>query len=62
MRNIWVIFRKEINSYFVSPVAYTVLDDIRDHLRVFLLELARLLRVHGHPIPNARPKLPDERE
>src|ERR1700719_3138016 len=25
MRNIWVIFRKELNSYFVSPVAYLLL-------------------------------------
>src|ERR1700734_120300 len=25
MRNIWVICRKEINSYFVSPVAYLLL-------------------------------------
>ena len=25
MRNIWVIYRKELNSYFVSPVAYLLL-------------------------------------
>ena len=25
MRNIWIIFRKEIRSYFVSPVAYLLL-------------------------------------
>src|SRR5580693_2345436 len=25
MRNIWVIFRKELNSYFVSPIAYLLL-------------------------------------
>ncbi len=25
MRNIWVIFRKELRSYFVSPVAYVLL-------------------------------------
>jgi hypothetical protein len=25
MRNVWVIFQKELNSYFVSPVAYLLL-------------------------------------
>src|ERR1700739_4055440 len=25
MRNVWVILRKELNSYFVSPVAYLLL-------------------------------------
>src|SRR6202048_2014008 len=25
MRNVWIIFRKELNSYFVSPVAYLLL-------------------------------------
>src|SRR6202022_67969 len=25
MRNIWIIFRKELRSYFVSPVAYLLL-------------------------------------
>src|ERR1700730_7482696 len=25
MRNVWVIFRKELRSYFVSPVAYLLL-------------------------------------
>jgi ABC-2 type transport system permease protein len=25
MRNIWVIFRKELNSYFVSPIGYAVI-------------------------------------
>ena len=25
MRNIWVIFQKELNSYFMSPIAYVVL-------------------------------------
>lgn len=25
MRNVWIIFRKEIHSYFVSPVAYLLL-------------------------------------
>ena len=25
MRNIWIIFRKELQSYFVSPIAYVVL-------------------------------------
>jgi len=25
MRNVWIIFRKEIRSYFVSPIAYLLL-------------------------------------
>src|SRR5437016_1024399 len=25
MRNIWIIFRKELHSYFVSPIAYLLL-------------------------------------
>src|ERR1700675_5210792 len=25
MRNVWIIFRKELRSYFVSPVAYLLL-------------------------------------
>ena len=25
MRNIWIIFRREMRSYFVSPVAYAIL-------------------------------------
>ena len=25
MRNTWIIFKKEIHSYFVSPVAYLLL-------------------------------------
>ena len=25
MRSIWILFRREMRSYFVSPVAYTIL-------------------------------------
>ena len=25
MRNVWIIFRKEMRSYFVSPIAYFLL-------------------------------------
>ena len=29
MKNIWVITRKELNSYFVSPIAYGLMAFLR---------------------------------
>ena len=45
MRNIWIICRKELSSYFVSPVAYLLLTMFAIDLRVLLLELGRLFHL-----------------
>ena len=55
MRNVWIICRKELRSYFASPVAYLLLTMFGLDLRLFLLERARLFRDRRHGIADARP-------
>ena len=62
MRNVWIIYRKELHSYFVSPVAYLLLAMFAIIFGFFFWNSLGVLRLHGHSIADARPKLPDERE
>ena len=53
MKNIWIICRKELRSYFTSPVAYILLVMFAfRHFRILLLELPGLHRehIHGKPV------------
>ena len=42
MRNIWIICRKELKSYFASPIAYLLLAMFAVDLRLLLLERGEL--------------------
>ena len=54
MRNVWIICRKELRSYFASPVAYLLLTMFGLDLRLLLLECAGILRDRRHGIADAR--------
>ena len=56
MRNIWIICRKELRSYFVSPVAYILLVMFAVIFGFFFWNSAGLFREHGHGSADARAK------
>jgi len=48
MRNVLVIFKKELKSYFASPIALSAVDDLRRHLRVLFLQRNAILHLAGN--------------
>jgi gliding motility-associated transport system permease protein len=47
MRNIWIVFRKEIRSYFVSPIAYLLLTMFALVFGFFFWALLQVFVVRG---------------
>ncbi len=62
MRNVWIICRKELRSYFTSPVAYILLTMFAVVFGFFFWNALALLRDRRHGIADARPNVPHESE
>ena len=62
MRNIWVICQKELNSYFVSPVAYLLLTMFAIIFGFFFWNSVGYFNARQPAIANERPAHADERE
>ncbi len=62
MRNVWIIFRKELRSYFVSPVAYLLLAMFAIIFGFFFWNALGYFVYMGMQSQMRGQKLPDERE
>jgi len=62
MRNIWVIAQKEVNSYFVSPIAYLLLTMFAIIFGFFFWNSVGLLQRRQPTSANERPGHAHERE
>ncbi len=62
MSNILTIFRKELNSYFNSPIAYLVMAFFGLDRRLLLLCVRRDLRVTQHGVADDGPRDADGRQ
>ena len=59
---LWIICRKELGSYFVSPIAYLLLTMFGVIFGFFFWNALGIFRDRGHPDANERTVVSDELE